>query len=59
MAIVQSSRGNSAARLEGPMRLIVPYSGDDVAPAAATRGGVFDAWFRVGGSRALLYTAAR
>ena len=51
--------GGELARLEGPVRLVVPYSGPDVAPGAATKGGVFDAWFRAGGTRALLYTAAR
>lgn len=51
--------GGDLARLEGPVRLVVPYSGRDVAPGVATRGGVYDAWFRAGGTRALLYAAAR
>lgn len=61
MAIVQSNggQGGDLARLEGPVRLVVPYSGAGVAAGVATQGGVYDAWFRVGGTRALLYTAAR
>lgn len=60
--MVQTTAGGSAgdlARLEGPVRLVVPYCGVDVTPGVATQGGVFDAWFRAGGTRAVLFTAAR
>ena len=59
MAMVHAKAEGDLARLEGPVRLVVPYSGRDVAPGVATRGGVYDAWFRAGGTRALLYAAAR
>lgn len=60
--MVQSSSsgpGGDLARLEGAVRLVVPYSGAGVAAGVATQGGVYDAWFRAGGTRALLYAAAR
>lgn len=61
VAMVEARGGSRGdlARLEGPVRLVVPYSGPGVAPGVATKGGVYDAWFRAGGTRALLYTAAR
>ncbi|CAM9595051.1 unnamed protein product, partial [Ectocarpus sp. 13 AM-2016] len=61
VAMVQARGGSGGdlARLEGPVRHVVTYSGVHVAPGPATKGGVYDAWFRAGGTRALLYTAAR
>ena len=59
MQLSSSGAGGDVARLEGPMRLVVPYSGVGVAAGVATQGGVYDAWFRAGGTRALLYAAAR
>lgn len=59
MVEARGGSGGDLARLEGPVRLVVPYSGADVGPGVATKGGVYDAWFRAGGTRALLYTTAR
>ncbi|CBN78887.1 conserved unknown protein [Ectocarpus siliculosus] len=58
MVQARGGSGGDLARLEGPMKHVVTYSGVHVAPGPATKGGVYDAWFRAGGTRALLYTAA-
>ncbi|CAB1115756.1 unnamed protein product [Ectocarpus sp. CCAP 1310/34] len=59
MVQARGGSGGDLARLEGPVKHVVAYSGVHVAPGPATKGGVYDAWFRAGGTRALLYTAAR
>lgn len=59
MVQARGGSGGDLARMEGPVKHVVPYSGVNVAPGPATKGGVYDAWFRAGGTRALLYTAAR